>query len=303
MRPFTPSAGCTPQAPRHFFTVDVEEHFQVSAMEPYVPRDTWDSQESRVVRNTGIILDLMARHGARGTFFTLGCVATRHPALVKSITAAGHEMASHGWDHRRVTQLTPDEFRDQARRSKAFLEDLTGTPCVGYRAPSYSIVAGREWALDILVEEGYRYDSSLFPVKRSGYGYASGERYPHWLERPAGRLAEIPPTTLRAVGRNRPAAGGAYFRLFPYALVRAGLRQAGRRGIAGTFYIHPWEVDPGQPRVKVPALTRVRHYGGLGAVQGRLERMLREFRFTSIMPALGGLAETGPRVAERAIAR
>lgn len=287
----------------HHFTVDVEEHFQVSAMEPYVPRDTWDRQESRVARNTQVILDLLARHGARGTFFTLGCVAEKHPALVKSIAAAGHEMASHGWDHRRVTQLTPEEFRDQARRSKAFLEDLTGTPCVGYRAPSYSIVAGREWALDILVEEGYRYDSSLFPVKRSGYGYASGERDPHWLARPSGRLAEIPPTTLRAVGRNLPAAGGAYFRLFPYALVRAGLRQAAKRGVAGTFYIHPWEVDPGQPRISVSALTRVRHYVGLGAVPGRLDRLLREFPFTSIMPGLGGLAATPSRIAARAITR
>lgn len=286
----------------HHFTVDVEEHFQVSAMEPYVPRDTWDRQESRVVRNTGIILDLLARHGARGTFFTLGCVAEKHPGLVRSIAAAGHEVASHGWDHRRVTQLTPGEFRDQAKRSKAFLEDLSGTPCVGYRAPSYSIVAGREWALDVLVEEGYRYDSSLFPVKRSGYGYAEGARDPYWIDRPHGRLAEIPPTTLRAVGRNLPAAGGAYFRLFPYALVQAGLKQAARRTMSGTFYIHPWEVDPEQPRIRVSALTRVRHYGGLASVQGRLDRLLREFRFTAIMPALGGLAAgASSTAAERAL--
>lgn len=271
----------------HCFSVDVEEHFQVSAFEPHVPRDSWDRHPSRVVANTTRILELLARHGSRGTFFILGWVAERQPALVRAIAAAGHEIASHGWDHRRVTQLTPDEFRDQARRSKALLEQLGGSPVIGYRAPSFSIVAGREWALDVLVEEGYRYDSSLFPIRRPGYGYAEGRRDPHWLDRAAGRLGEVPPATVRLAGVNVPAAGGAYFRLFPYALIRAGLREAESRGVSGTFYIHPWEVDPDQPRIPVPLKTRVRHYGGLSRTVPRLERMLSEFRFDAIAPVLG----------------
>lgn len=271
----------------HFFTVDVEEHFQVQALAPYVPRTSWDRCESRVAASTSRILELLAAAGARGTFFVLGWVAERHPAVVRDIAAAGHEVASHGWDHRRVTELTPVEFRDQARRSKALLEDLAGSKVLGYRAPSYSIVRGCEWALDILVEEGYRYDSSLFPVTRPGYGYASGARDPYWIERLAGRLCEVPPATLRRAGVNLPAAGGAYFRLLPYGLVRAALRDAAARSQPGTFFIHPWEVDPGQPRVAVPLLTRIRHYGALDRTLPRLARLVREFQFTAIAPALG----------------
>lgn len=283
---------------RHYFTVDVEEHFQVRALSPFVDRERWESYESRVARNVDRMLELLARHGATGTFFTLGWVAERQPAMVKAIAAAGHEVASHGWDHRRVVDLEPAEFRDQARRSKALLEDLSGQPCLGYRAPNYSIVAGREWALDILVEEGYRYDSSLFPVRRPGYGYASGLREPHWLERPAGRLAEVPPATWRVGGVNLPAAGGAYFRLLPYGLVRSALRDCARRGVPGTFYIHPWETDVHQPRLDVPWLTRVRHYGGLHRTTRRLDRLLSEFRFTSIAPDFGlGAAGNGGRTA------
>ncbi len=270
----------------HHFTVDVEEHFQVSAFEPYVARERWDSLESRVEANTDRVLALMDRFRATGTFFTLGWVAERHPAMVRRIAAAGHEVASHGWDHRRVTDLTPDEFRDQARRSKQLLEELSEAPVLGYRAPSYSIVQGREWALDILLEEGYRYDSSLFPVRRRGYGYVGGGRDPHWLTRAAGRLAELPPATVRRAGMNLPAGGGAYLRLFPVSLVRAGLRDAERRGVPATIYIHPWEVDPQQPRFAVSALTRIRHYGGLSRTVARLERLLAEFRFTAIRTTL-----------------
>ena len=270
----------------HHFTVDVEEHFQVSAFEPYVPRARWEALESRVEANTARVLALMDRFQAKGTFFTLGWVAERHPDVVRAIAAAGHEVASHGWDHRRVTDLTPDEFRDQVCRSKRLLEDLAGSPVLGYRAPSYSIVQGREWALDILVEEGYRYDSSLFPVRRRGYGYVGGGRDPHWLERSAGKLAELPPATVRRASVNLPAGGGAYLRLLPMALIRAGLLDAERRGVPATIYIHPWEVDPDQPRFDVPPLTRIRHYGGLARTQDRLERLLGEFRFTAIRTTL-----------------
>jgi polysaccharide deacetylase family protein (PEP-CTERM system associated) len=271
----------------HFFTVDVEEYFQVLALAPHVPRERWEGLESRVEASTRLVLELLGRHDAHGTFFTLGWVAERHPQLIRDIAAAGHEVASHTWDHRRVTEQAPGAFRDSVRRTKALLEDLTGAPCVGFRAPSYSIVRGTEWALDVLLEEGYRYDSSLFPVTRPGYGYSGGGRDPYWIERPSGRLAEVPPATLRRVGLNLPAAGGAYFRLLPDGLVAAGLRDAARRGASGTFYIHPWELDPDQPRFPVGVLTRIRHYGGLARTAGRLERLLSEFRFTAIAPGFG----------------
>lgn len=229
------------------------------------------------------ILELLSRHGARGTFFTLGWIAERHPGMVKRIAGAGHELASHGWDHKRVTQIGPEEFRESVRRTKDRLEQLTGAPVLGFRAPSFSIVPGREWALDILVEEGYRYDSSLFPIRRpGGYGYAAGGRDPYWLERPAGKLAELPPATLRRWGLNLPAAGGAYFRIFPYTLVRTAIREYDRRGIPATFYMHPWEIDPEQPRQEVSLSARFRHYTGLARTLPRLERLLTEFRFSAI---------------------
>jgi len=267
----------------HHFTVDVEEHFQVSAFEGRVSRGDWDRLPSRVEGNVDRLLALLARHGARGTFFTLGWVAERHPAMIKRIVGAGHELASHGWDHARVTQIGPGEFRESVRRTKRVLEDLSGAPVLGYRAPSFSIVPGREWALDVLVEEGYRYDSSLFPVRRpGGYGYASGGRDPYWLERPAGKLAELPPATLRRFGNNLPAGGGAYFRIFPYGLVRAAIREYDRRGVPAMFYLHPWELDPDQPRHDVPWSARFRHYTGLARTLPRLERLLTEFRFTAV---------------------
>jgi polysaccharide deacetylase family protein (PEP-CTERM system associated) len=275
----------------HHFTVDVEEYFQVVAMEPVVRRDDWGSYESRVVPSTELILEMLARHDARGTFFILGWVAERHPALVRAITAAGHEVASHGWDHQRVTHTTPREFRVSVRRSKQLLEQLTGEPVLGFRAPSFSIVPGCEWALDILIEEGYGYDSSLFPIRRPDYGYPSAPQDPHTLERAAGTLVEFPPCSLQLPGVRLPAAGGGYFRLFPYALVAAGLGQAARRGAPGTFYIHPWELDPEQPRLPVSRVTGVRHYGGLRRTVPRLERLLSEYRFQAIATSLPALQE------------
>lgn len=296
--PVPASAGVETAAPtpvpsmHHHFTVDVEEYFQVSAMEPHVPRGSWGSIPGRVEAGTRLLLEMMAERGARGTFFVLGWIADRYPDLVREIARAGHEVASHGWGHRRVTHLTPEQFRRSVRASREVLEDLAGARVLGYRAPSFSIVAGREWALDILLEEGYRYDSSRFPVRRRGYGFAGGGRDPHWLDRPGGRLGEVPPATLRVAGTNLPAGGGAYFRLFPYALVRAAFREAESRGAPATFYIHPWELDPGQPRIPVPPTTRIRHYGGLRRTVPRLRRLLGEFAFQPIAATLGMEAET-----------
>ena len=276
----------------HHFTIDVEEYFQVAAFDPYIARSTWKDFESRVARQMAVLLTLLARRNVRATCFVVGWVAERQPELIRTIARAGHEIASHGWDHKRVTTLSPAQFRDSIRRSKQLLEEIAGVPVVGFRAPNFSIVHGREWALDILIEEGYHYDSSLFPIRRRGYGYAAGQTDPHWIVRPAGLLAEIPPTTLQWAGLRLPAAGGAYFRLFPYGVVRAALRQCERRGKPGTFYIHPWEVDPDQPRVAVSWATRVRHYGGLRRTHGRLERLLDEFQFAPIGRTMLALSQT-----------
>jgi len=270
-----PSAGRI----RHFFTVDVEEYFQVVALAPYAPMSTWETFESRVEASVDQLLELMARHGATGTFFTVGWVAERHPEMMRRIVALGHEVASHTYDHVRITHQTPEAFRESVRTTKRIIEDITGSEVIGFRAPSFSIIPGYEWALDVLIEEGHRYDSSLFPVRRRGYGYPGGGRDPYWIERPAGRIAEFPPATLRVLGATLPAAGGAYFRLLPPGLVHAALRQAERRGEPGTFYIHPWEWDPGQPRLDVPALTRVRHYGGQDGTFRRVDSLLGRFAF------------------------
>ena len=285
---------------RHHFTVDVEEYFQVSAFEPYVARTRWDELPSRVALGVRSLLDLLAEHDARATFFILSWVAERQRALVREIAKAGHEIASHGTDHRRVTELTPEQFRESVRTSKRVLEDATRQPVVGYRAPSFSITRDCEWALDVLAEEGYRYDSSLFPVKRRGYGFHGGERDPHVLRRASGALREIPPATVEWGGRVFPAGGGAYFRILPYGLVASALRGAERRGVPGTFYIHPWEVDPEHPRFAVPLATRVRHYGGLSRTTRRLRRLLSTFRFGSIAESLSASASRDPRWPEDA---
>lgn len=273
---------------KHFFTVDVEEYFQVVALAPWAPMERWESFESRVEGSIDALLELMARHGALGTFFTVGWVAERHPAMVQRIAAAGHELASHTYDHVRITHQTSEAFRESVRRTKRVIEDITGVEVIGFRAPSFSIVRGTEWALDVLIEEGHRYDSSLFPVSRRGYGYVGGGRDPYWIDRPAGRIAEFPPATVRVLGRTLPAAGGAYFRILPYGLVRSALRGAEKRGVPATFYIHPWEWDPGQPRLDVPMLTRVRHYSSLARVFNRLDRLLGEF---SVSPMASGLRD------------
>ncbi|HEU4648222.1 MAG TPA: XrtA system polysaccharide deacetylase [Gemmatimonadales bacterium] len=269
-------------ATAHFFTVDVEEHFQVSVFDRVVDRADWERLPSRVEANVDVLLELLDRHGTVGTFFTLGWIADRKPALVRRIAAAGHEIASHGWWHRRVSTLTAAEFREEVRRSKQTLEDVAGQAVVGFRAPSFSIVPGVEWAFDVLLEEGYRYDSSLFPIRRPDYGYPAAITVPHQLERAAGPLLELPMATTVLAGLRVPAAGGGYLRQFPYRLIARAFREHAAVGLPAMFYIHPWEVDPNQPRLSVPALTRWRHYGGLARTLPRLERLLREFRFTSV---------------------
>ena len=266
----------------HLFSVDVEEYFQVQALESVVDRAAWDRYPSRVEASTDRILALLAARRMTGTFFTLGWIAERFPQLVRRIVAAGHEVASHGYLHRRIATLTRDEFREDVRRARAQLEQVAGTEVVGFRAPSFSIVPGLEWAFEILVEEGYRYDSSVFPIRRPGYGYPGAPGRPYVIPTPAGPLNEFPLATLRVAGLRLPAAGGAYLRLLPYALCAAALRESAARGEPAMVYVHPWEIDDGQPRLDVSRLTRVRHYGGLAGMEGRLQRLVGDFRFQSV---------------------
>jgi len=279
-----PNAG--PQSPSHFFTVDVEEYFQVSAFARIVPVEYWNAYPRRLDRTMPVLLEALARAGAKATFFVLGWVAKHDPQVVKRIRDDGHEIASHGFWHQRVSTESPSMFRDDVRAAKQTLEDLTGTAVLGYRAPSFSILHGTEWAFDVLLAEGYTYDSSLFPVRRPGYGYPGAPTVPHVITRPLGTLLEFPLATLSIGGVKLPAAGGAYLRHFPLAFVRRAFAAASARGEPATFYMHPWEIDPDQPRVPVNAVTRLRHYRGLAHTLARVERLLAEFRFTSIASAL-----------------
>lgn len=277
-----PSPDASAGPVRHAFTVDVEEYFQVNAFERVVSRDDWASYPSRLAVGLERLLDLLAAGGARGTFFTLGWVAERQPALVRRIVAEGHELASHGYWHRRVVTQSPDAFREDVRRAKATLEEVSGTRVLGYRAPSFSIIRESEWALEVLSEEGHLYDSSRFPIRRPGYGSPHVALDAHLVETPAGLLLEVPMTVLQAGSYRVPAAGGGWFRQFPARLTSAALEQCARRGRSGVFYVHPWELDPDQPRMPVGLLTRVRHYRGVGVTARRLEALVRRFAFDSI---------------------
>ncbi|TQF77308.1 DUF3473 domain-containing protein [Elioraea sp. Yellowstone] len=262
--------------PTNAMSVDVEDWFQVQAFASVIGRDAWESLPRRVEANTDRILALFAEAGVRATFFTLGWVAERHPALIRRIVAGGHELASHGYGHELVHAIGPERFRADLRRAKAVLEDAGGVAVIGYRAPTFSI--GRRsapWAHAVLAEEGHRYSSSVFPVRHDLYGEPDAPRGPHRPD-PSG-VIELPMTTVRVGRRNLPCAGGGWFRLVPYALFRAGLARVNADGTPGLFYFHPWEVDPEQPRVAAGRLARFRHSVGLAAMEGRVARLLRDF--------------------------
>ena len=268
-------------------TVDVEDYFHVSAFERVVSRARWDAFDSRVVANTNLLLDLFNQTGVKSTFFVLGWVAERFPALVRQIASAGHEVASHGYHHQLVYLLTPEQFREDVRSAKRAIENATGTPVLGFRAPSYSVTASSLWALDVLVEEGYVYDASIFPIHHDRYGIPSAPRHAHLIEGPRGTLVEMPGSTVRIGGVNLPVAGGGYFRLLPYAWTRWGIRRVNRVERAPViFYVHPWEVDPQQPRMNVSGATRLRHYTGLNRTARRLTRLLKDFRFDTVASTL-----------------
>jgi polysaccharide deacetylase family protein (PEP-CTERM system associated) len=259
-------------------TIDVEDYFQVSAMAPYIRRDEWDSRECRVERNIDRILDMLAQHGTQATFFTLGWVAERYPAMVRRIVEQGHELASHGYGHQRASDLTETDFFDDVQRAKNILEDIGGQSVLGYRAPSFSIGTGNLWALDTLLKAGYRYSSSIYPVKHDHYGMPDAPRFVHEV-RPG--LLEVPPTTLRLFDRNLPSSGGGFFRLLPYSISRWMLQQVNARDAeSAIFYFHPWEIDADQPRVAgIDAKTRFRHYVNIDRNERKLDRLLRDFRW------------------------
>ncbi len=266
---------------RNALTVDVEDYFQVEAFSGVIDRRDWDGTPRRVEPNTDRLLQLFADTGARATFFTLGWVAQRHPDLVRRIVAAGHELASHGQNHLRADAQSREEFRTDVRRGKAVLEDIAGVGIVGYRAPTFSIGPKTHWAHAILAEEGFRYSSSLYPIAHDLYGAPDAPRHP-FCPRPG--FVEIPLTTVRILGRNLPIAGGGYFRLLPYSITRRGLHRAGKElQVPAIFYLHPWEIDPGQPRVReAPLRSRFRHYLNLKRTEGRLRRLLTDFRWERV---------------------
>jgi polysaccharide deacetylase family protein (PEP-CTERM system associated) len=272
-------------------TVDVEDYFHVSAFARRIDRRDWDSYPLRVGNNTARLLDILSQYDVRATFFTLGWVAERDPALIKRIAAAGHEIACHGYSHELVYRQTPAVFRQETEHAKKILEDLVQMPIAGYRAASYSITAASLWALDVLCELGFTYDSSVFPVRHDRYGIPGARREPHRLRTPAGNsIIEFPLSTIELLRYRLPVSGGGYFRLFPYAVTRAALRHINdREHNPVIFYLHPWEIDPNQPRVEAGWLSRFRHYNNLEKCEARLHRLLKDFRFGRVGDALAPL--------------
>jgi len=274
-------------------TVDVEDYFQVQALAGSVPRTAWEDMPRRVEANTERLLAAFDRAGVHATFFTLGWVAERHPALIARIVAGGHELASHGYGHERVDRMAPAAFRADVGRTKKLLEDAGGVAVVGYRAPTFSLNARTPWAFAVLAEQGYRYSSSVYPVKHDLYGTPDAPRFPYRPD--AGPLWEIPLTTLRLRGRNFPCSGGGWFRVLPYPVFRLGLSRFNRtEARAGVFYTHPWEYDPEQPSVRgLSALSRFRHYVNLSRTAGRLQRLLDDFAWDRMDRVFAGVLGQG----------
>jgi polysaccharide deacetylase family protein (PEP-CTERM system associated) len=271
-------------------TFDVEDYFHVAVFTDQVHKSQWNSFPSRVEANTNRILEMLAQRGSLGTFFVLGWVAQKFPALVRNIADAGHEVACHSLDHRKVFQMTPAEFREDTRQAKEAIEDASGQRVRGYRAPSFSITRDSLWALGILVELGFEYDSSIFPVEHMSYGMPDTPRFPFLIRTDSGPLVEFPMTTVEFAGLRSPLSGGAYMRLLPYWYIRWGFRYLNNHeNQPFCFYLHPWELDPEQPRIKASLTARLRHYLGLRGAQSKLSRLLRDFDFQQ----MGAIIEEG----------
>jgi polysaccharide deacetylase family protein (PEP-CTERM system associated) len=268
---------------QHFcnaLTVDVEDYYMVSAFSDIVKFEDWHKYESRIENNMHRILELLDEYKVKATFFVLGWIAKHYPNLVREIHSAGHEIACHGYNHRLIYHLTVEEFREDVHTAKCILEDVAGTPILGYRAASYSIVKETLWALDVLIEEGFIYDSSIFPIHHDRYGFPEAERFPHIIQRNIGKITEFPPSTYRIFKQNIPVAGGGYLRLYPFQLTKAAIRRINEKekNIA-ILYIHPWEIDEHQPRLNGKWQSKSRHYVNLSSTMPKLRNFLNEFRF------------------------
>ena len=278
-------------------SIDVEEHFQVAAFDNPARRHQWDSLESRVERNIDTILTCLDEGEIKATMFVLGWVGERYPQLVRRMADAGHEIASHGYAHELVTAQTPAQFRQDVRRAKRVLEDACGCPVIGYRAPTFTIVQDTLWALAILVEEGYAYDSSIFPIYHDQYGIPGANPIPHVRDTTSGSIWEIPPSTCKVGWARIPAAGGGYFRVIPYWLLSLLLKRIEVGGQSIIFYLHPWEFDPQQPKMTGSPLAKFRHYWNLHKTESRYRRLIRDFRFAPIrevFPMIGSLYSKHP---------
>jgi polysaccharide deacetylase family protein (PEP-CTERM system associated) len=272
---------------RNAMTVDVEDYFHVSAFSDSIERKEWENHPLRVENNTQHLLDLFDDYDVKATFFVLGWVAERARKLVAEISSRGHEVASHGYSHQLVYNQPPEVFREETFRSKAILEDIVQAPVRGYRAASYSITNDSLWALDVLVEAGFDYDSSIFPVRHDRYGIPGSPEYPYRLDTPAGNsIVEFPLSTAKVMNYRLPVAGGGYFRLYPYWLSRAGLRQINRKDKPFIFYLHPWEIDPDQPKIQASWFSRFRHYNNLDKCESRLRHLVTDFSFGTVASIL-----------------
>ncbi|MEJ2682011.1 MAG: DUF3473 domain-containing protein [Gammaproteobacteria bacterium] len=273
---------------KHALTIDVEDYFHVAALAKQFPLGTWDDQPLRVINNTYRLLDLLGERGIKATFFVLGWVAKRAPEMVRRIHDEGHEVASHGYSHQLIYSQTPDVFRQETVRSKTLLEDQIGSAVNGYRAASYSITRKNLWALDILAESNFTYDSSIFPVYHDRYGIPDSPCRPYQLITSKGHgIIEFPITTTQIGPYRLPISGGGYFRIFPYMMTKWGLKRATQQmGTPFVFYLHPWEIDPHQPRIKTSVLSRFRHYTNLSRCENRLRSLTSDFVFTTMTEAL-----------------
>ena len=267
------------------FTIDFEDWYQ--GLEIYKV-DTWDGFESRIEKSCREFLEILNRHNTKATFFVLGYLAEKHPELIKSIHDAGHEIGSHGYGHNQIFKLTPEEFSREIVKTDDAIMKITGKKPIGFRAPIFSITAESYWALDTLASNGFKYDSSVFPVFNYRYGILKSDRFRHTISTEKGnRIYEIPVSTARVLGLNIPVGGGAYFRIWPYAVTRWGLRQINRMGHPAVFYIHPWEIDPHQPKIEMPARIRLTHYHRLGSTKKKLEMLFSDFRFAGMSEVFG----------------
>ena len=276
-------------------SVDVEDYFQVSAFAKSIDQNDWDTHPLRVENNTRRLMDMFDEAQVKATFFVLGWVADRNRDLIKEIALRGHEVACHGYSHQLIYNQTPEVFREETIRSKALLEDIVQMPVRGYRAASYSITNDSLWALDILAEAGFVYDSSIFPVRHDRYGNPDAREVPHMLKTPKGHsLVEFPLSTAKIFNYKLPVAGGGYFRLYPYALTKAGLAQINRRHQPFIFYLHPWEIDTEQPRIEAGWFSRFRHYNNLEKCESRLQQLMKDFQFGTVAQVLDSLGLVEP---------